>query len=332
MKKLMTLIVTCSLIIGQAIAGQADLQIKSNANSPMTVFLDGQQIANNNTNVSVSGLTDGNHYVEIFKIIGNGWFQESYLAYSGYVFLPNNTFSKFKIKQNNQFVLQEQIALYTPPPTCGTPPPYYNPYPAQNPTCGGNSSTYTYTYNGCTQQAGCTCGSCTPVNVCTQQPGCSCGNCSYTSGGYYDNYTYSGCTQQPNCGCGNCAPPVNVCTQQTGCGCGSCGNMYDNYNPYGYGYNSAMSDGDFQVLLATIQNQWFASDMMAVYNQAVVSNHFTAQQAKQLVNTFTYDSDKVNVAKSTYTKTIDKENYYIVYDALDYSSSVQELSAYIASL
>ena len=94
----------------------------------------------------------------------------------------------------------------------------------------------------------------------------------------------------------------------------------------------AMSSESFQQLKASINNQWFSSGQMAVFNQALASNYFTSSQVRELVQGFTFSSDQLVVAKKAYTKTIDPQNYFVVNDALEFSSSVSALSAYIASL
>jgi hypothetical protein len=99
---------------------------------------------------------------------------------------------------------------------------------------------------------------------------------------------------------------------------------------YNYG-PQAMSPENFQLLKASIEKQWFSSGQMEVVNQALATNYFTSSQARELVELFTFSSDQLLVAKKAYTKTIDPQNYFVVNDALEFSSYVSALSAYIAS-
>jgi hypothetical protein len=101
--------------------------------------------------------------------------------------------------------------------------------------------------------------------------------------------------------------------------------------PPHFGYN-AMAPDQFNRLKQSIINQSFSSGQRQVAEQAMRSNYFTAQQVYELVNLFTFNSDKLHISKRAYNSTLDKENYFIVYDALDYNSSVNELANYIASL
>lgn len=100
---------------------------------------------------------------------------------------------------------------------------------------------------------------------------------------------------------------------------------------YNYG-PQAMSPEMFQQLKASIENQWFSSGQMDVFNQALSANYFTSLQVKEIVSVFTFSSDQLKVAKQAYTKTIDPQNYFVVNDVLEFSSSVNALSNYIASL
>jgi hypothetical protein len=56
---------------------------------------------------------------------------------------------------------------------------------------------------------------------------------------------------------------------------------------------------------------------------------FSAQQARELVSLFTYESSKLEMAKYIYRYTTDKNNYITVYDVFTYSSSKDELSRFI---
>lgn len=94
----------------------------------------------------------------------------------------------------------------------------------------------------------------------------------------------------------------------------------------------AMNPQVFNQLKASINNQWFSDGKMSVFNQAVQANYFTTAQVNELINLFSFSNDKLEVAKRAYTKTVDTENYFMVFDSLQWNSSIQNLSSYIASL
>jgi hypothetical protein len=57
--------------------------------------------------------------------------------------------------------------------------------------------------------------------------------------------------------------------------------------------------------------------------------YFMAAQAKQLVQLFVFESNKLEIAKYLYRKTTDKKNYFIVYTAFTFSKTKEELAEYI---
>jgi hypothetical protein len=142
------------------------------------------------------------------------------------------------------------------------------------------------------------------------------GNNGYNNG-YGNNNGYGGY----NTGYGN------------GGQCGT-GNGYGN-NGYGNnGWNNApvyygMSASNFDALKNTIRNQSFDSSKLTVAQQAVASNYLTAAQVAELVQLFSFESSKVDIAKYAYSRTVDRNNYYLVSNAFTYSSSIDELSGYI---
>ncbi|TVR82221.1 MAG: DUF4476 domain-containing protein [Chitinophagaceae bacterium] len=91
-----------------------------------------------------------------------------------------------------------------------------------------------------------------------------------------------------------------------------------------------MNSQSFNNLLATIRNQSFDSSKRQVAKQVISNNYFSTSQAKAIIRLFTFESSKLEIAKYIYNNTIDKENYFTVYDEFTFSSSVRELSRYIS--
>jgi hypothetical protein len=58
-------------------------------------------------------------------------------------------------------------------------------------------------------------------------------------------------------------------------------------------------------------------------------NYFTSQQVKELLQLFTFENNKLDLAKYAYRKTMDRRNYYIVNDVFAFSNSKDELARYI---
>lgn len=127
------------------------------------------------------------------------------------------------------------------------------------------------------------------------------GNCNNGFSNGYNNGYYNGYYNGSNAGC--------------------------NY-PY---YNScvAMNAYDFAALKQTITAQWFESTKISTAKMGLGANYFTADQIRDILFLFSFESSKLEVAKYAYDRCIDKQNYFKVYDAFSFSSSVDELSNYV---
>ena len=106
---------------------------------------------------------------------------------------------------------------------------------------------------------------------------------------------------------------------------GSYGNNgnYDNNN----GYNQAMNDRDFSQLLQKIRGQWFGKINTA--KEGINENYFTTLQVRQILQLFSSENDKLELAKLAYRNTVDQRNYAQLYDVFSYQSSRDELDQYI---
>jgi hypothetical protein len=56
---------------------------------------------------------------------------------------------------------------------------------------------------------------------------------------------------------------------------------------------------------------------------------FTAGQVAQLVGLFEFESNRMQVAKAAYARTVDRNRYYVVFDVLAFDSSVRELMRFM---
>lgn len=98
--------------------------------------------------------------------------------------------------------------------------------------------------------------------------------------------------------------------------------QYDNYN-------RAMNDRDFSMVKESLRKEWFENSRLVQAKQIIDQNNFTSQQVKDLMLLFTFENNRLEVAKYAYGKTIDKRNYFIVNDALTFSRNKELLNQYI---
>lgn len=262
MKKLLSILILLAIVAESIYAnGFSTLQLRSYNNMPMTVFINGQIVAQNSQFVNIQQMPAGNNFVRVNQFLGGigfGQVATMQTIFNGNLLIPHNTLIS-AVAMQGQIIIESQQALFTPPQFG---------YPGGVPSNG------------------------------------------------FPNYGY------PNYG----FPiyPINPAPPMWGGNTGG-------FVPPHFGYQ-AMAPDQFNRLKQTIRNQSFSSGQRQVAEQAMNTNYFTAQQVFELVNMFTFNSDKLHISKRAYNSTLDKENYFIVYDALDYNSSVNELANYIASL
>lgn len=105
---------------------------------------------------------------------------------------------------------------------------------------------------------------------------------------------------------------------------------YDNH----YGYTSEMSgmnDREFSRLLQDIKKEWLESNKLKSATQIVKTTNLSSAQVKQLVLLFSFETNKLELAKQAYITTVDKKNYYMLNDVFSFNSSRDELARYIRS-
>ncbi len=87
---------------------------------------------------------------------------------------------------------------------------------------------------------------------------------------------------------------------------------------------------DFNSLKKDINSRNFESSNMDVLKDALDKNIFSSDQVRELLGYFTFENSKLEIAKYAYKNTCDKNNYFKLFDAFTFDSSVQELKNYIS--
>jgi hypothetical protein len=99
-----------------------------------------------------------------------------------------------------------------------------------------------------------------------------------------------------------------------------------------YGYERGMDNREFNQVIQSIEKEWLESNKLKSASQIVRSNNLTSAQVKQLVLLFSFESNKLELAKQAYQNTVDKKNYFIINDAFSFSGSRDELARYIRNV
>lgn len=111
-------------------------------------------------------------------------------------------------------------------------------------------------------------------------------------------------------------------------------NPYGNQGQQGNNnyFGNVMSDGSFSQFLNVItKNASFDEDKIGLVNQQMRTTFFTSEQIRTLLKTMSFDKNRLTLAKSVYSKCVDRTNYFVVYDAFDFESNKRELMKFITN-
>lgn len=109
-------------------------------------------------------------------------------------------------------------------------------------------------------------------------------------------------------------------------------------NPYGNSGNNGnvnnpnVMDGQtFQQFISAMKKDaWFDDKKIAFINQQGRHAMFTSEQISILVKDLSFDKNRVILAKSLFSKCVDKQKYFIVGDAFDFESNRRDLMDFIS--
>lgn len=94
----------------------------------------------------------------------------------------------------------------------------------------------------------------------------------------------------------------------------------------------AMDNFTFSQFMQTMQSASFDNTRLNIFRQALSMNYFSSAQVRGIMDLFSFESYKLEVAKLAYGRTIDPANYFLVNNGFTFSSSVNQLNRYLASL
>jgi Domain of unknown function (DUF4476) len=110
---------------------------------------------------------------------------------------------------------------------------------------------------------------------------------------------------------------------------GKIGNDGSGYNENVY--NRAITDFEFNTVLSAMQKEWSEANRAKSAAQIISTNYLTAFQVKQMLQLFSFENNKLDLAKQAYSKTVDQKNYFMINDVFCSDGSKDELARYIRS-
>ena len=79
-------------------------------------------------------------------------------------------------------------------------------------------------------------------------------------------------------------------------------------------------------LIHGLNRQRFDDEKVYFTKSALARRSLYAEDLLRILNRLTFESNKVKIADFAYNRVIDKENFYIVYDAFRFQSSIRQLN------
>lgn len=95
------------------------------------------------------------------------------------------------------------------------------------------------------------------------------------------------------------------------------------------GYGRAVSYESFQSMKQTLRRENFENTRLTLAKQMMERNYFETAQVREMLQLFSFESNRLELAKHAYRNTVDRNNYHTVYEVFSFSSSRDELSRYI---
>jgi hypothetical protein len=117
-----------------------------------------------------------------------------------------------------------------------------------------------------------------------------------------------------------------TCTCQN---CADCRNKNpDELGEYDYRYRP-ISNRDFSDLKELISGRSFESTKIEIAKSGIERNYFKTEQVRELLQLFTFESNKLDLAKYAYSRTLDRNRYFKLYDVFTFESSISDIEDYI---
>jgi len=95
------------------------------------------------------------------------------------------------------------------------------------------------------------------------------------------------------------------------------------------GYHDVMGVRDFNTLKDQLRKEWSENNRLQSAKVIIDKSSFTSSQVKEMMLLFTFESNRLELAKYAYCKTVDQRNYLNVMDALTFSSSRDDLARFL---
>lgn len=100
---------------------------------------------------------------------------------------------------------------------------------------------------------------------------------------------------------------------------------------YSNSFAGLMNNFEFTSLTSSLTNEWSEKNRLGSAKFVIDRNIFTVQQVNELMNLFSLDENKLEIAKYAYEKTVNQEKYFQLINALNFADNKEVLARFIRS-
>lgn len=106
-------------------------------------------------------------------------------------------------------------------------------------------------------------------------------------------------------------------------------NWNNNANDWNGIGNRTMAAASFEQFIQTLRNENFENTKMNLAKQVMANQLFSTLQIKTVLQLFTFENNKLDIAKFAYQYTVDKSNYFTLANEFTFSSNKEALIRHI---
>ena len=296
MKKIITLLMLCIISIGAFAYNGGTLKIRDAEGGIIMVNINGKKFPKNGRILTVSDVPPGLNRIKIYRLVGFGRRQNIQMIYSGRIKVQPNFIYRCTVDDYEGLDVQSYCCINNNGYYSDNQNYNENGYNSYN----DNDQDWNDNYWGNSSNGWIKGGGHHDVHH---------DDHDYQGGNGYSNGYNNGMSNYNNGG----------------------NNGYNNGGNFNNN-NNGMSSQAFQSFKQTVENSNFDSGKQTIVKTQLQNMWITSGQLKEIIDIFSFESSKLDMAKYGAARVIDKQNLFNIYNCFSFESSKTEFANYLATL
>ena len=296
MKKIITLLMLCIISIGAFAYNGGTLKIRDAEGGIIMVNINGKKFPKNGRILTVSDVPPGLNRIKIYRLVGFGRRQNIQMIYSGRIKVQPNFIYRCTVDDYEGLDVQSYCCINNNGYYSDNQNYNENGYNSYN----DNDQDWNDNYWGNSSNGWIKGGGHHDVHH---------DDHDYQGGNGYSNGYNNGMSNYNNGG----------------------NNGYNNGGNFNNN-NNGMSPQAFQSFKQTVENSSFDSGKQTIVKTQLQNMWITSGQLKEIIDIFSFESSKLDMAKYGAAIVIDKKNLFNIYNCFSFESSKTEFANYLATL